>query len=60
MFQSISAWLASPNYVILNAKSGMKVEEAANHTDPDADVIIIQVGSNDLRDLTSEKLQNRL
>ena len=34
--------------VVLNAKSGMRVEEAANHVDRDADVIIMHAGTNTL------------
>ena len=40
--------------VMLNEKSGMKVEEAANHVDCEADVIIMHAGTNNLRDSTPE------
>ena len=46
--------------VVLNAKSGMKVEEAANHVDPDADVIIMHAGTNNLRDLTPEEVAEKV
>ena len=36
--------------VVLNGKSGMTVEEAANHVDCEADVIIMHAWTNNLRD----------
>ena len=46
--------------VVLNAKSGMKVEEAANHVDCDADVIIMHAGTNNLRDSTPEEVAEKV
>lgn len=42
--------------VVLNAKSGMKVEEAANHVDSEADLIIMDAGTNNLHDSTPEEV----
>ena len=44
----------------LNAKSGMKVEEAANHVDVEADVIIMHAGTNNLRDSTPEEVAEKV
>ena len=46
--------------VALNAKSGMKLEEAANHVDPDTDVIIMHAGTNNLRDSTPEEITEKV
>ena len=46
--------------VVLNAKSGMKVEEAANHVDCDADVIITHAGTNNLRDSTPQEVAEKV
>ena len=50
--------------VVLNAKSGMKVEEAANHVDSEADseadVIIMHAGTNNLRDSTPEEVAEKV
>ena len=46
--------------VMLNAKSGMKVEEAANHVDCEADVIIMHAGTNNLRDSTPEEVAEKV
>ena len=46
--------------VVLNAKSGVKVEEAANHVDPDADVIIVHAGTNNLRDSNPQEVAEKV
>ena len=46
--------------VILNAKSGMKVEEASEYVDPDADVLILHAGTNNLRDSTPSELAEKV
>eukprot|EP00112_Aurelia_sp_Birch-Aquarium-sp1_P009412 Seg207.3 transcript_id=Seg207.3/GoldUCD/mRNA.D3Y31 product="hypothetical protein" protein_id=Seg207.3/GoldUCD/D3Y31 len=46
--------------VVLNAKSGMKVEEAANLVDSEADVIIMHAGTNNLRDSTPEEFAEKV
>ena len=46
--------------VVLNAKSGMRVEEAANHADPDADVIIMHAGTNNLRGSTPQEVAEKV
>ena len=72
MIQFIYTWLVTLNHsdrtlikfqtneVVLNAKSGMRVDEAANHVDPDADVIIMQASTNNLRDSTSEEVGEKV
>ena len=46
--------------VMLNGKSGMKVEEAANRVDCEADVIIMHVGTNNLCDETPEEVAEKV
>ena len=46
--------------VVLSAKSGMRVEEAANHVDPDADEIIMHAGTNNLRGSTTEEVAEKV
>ena len=46
--------------VNLNAKSGIKVEEAANHVDVEANVIIMHAGTNNLRDSTPEDVAEKV
>ena len=46
--------------VVLNAESGMRVEEAANYVDSDADVIIMHAGTNNLRDSTPKEIAEKV
>ena len=43
----------------MNAKSGMKVEEAANRVDSDGYVTIMHAGTNNLRDSTTEEVAEK-
>ena len=45
--------------VVLSAKSRMRGEEADNYVDPDADVIIMHAGTNNMRDSTTEEVAER-
>ena len=46
--------------IVLNGKSGMKVEEAAIHVDCVADVIIMHAGTNNLRDEIPEGIAEKV
>ena len=46
--------------VVLNAKSGVRGEEAAYCVDTDADVIIMHAGTNNLRDSTLEEAADKV
>ena len=73
MMQFIYAWLVTQllrfdsdkmsnkhHEVVLNAKSWMRVEEAANHVDPGAHVIIMHAGTNNLRESTPEQVAEKV
>ena len=45
---------------LFKGKSGMRVKEAAYHVDPDADVIIMHAGTNNLRDSTPEQVAEKI
>ena len=52
--------LSKHHEVVLSAKSGMRVEEAANHEDPDANVIIMHADTNNLQESTSEVVTEKV
>ena len=56
------SWCVCVNHheVVLNAKSGMEVEETANHVDSEADEIIMHAGTNNLRDSTPEEVAEKV
>ena len=40
--------MSNKHHEVLNAKSGLRFEGAANHVDPDTNVIIMHAGTNNL------------
>lgn len=45
---------------VLKVKSGMEVDEAANHVDCEADVIIMHAATNNLRDSNPEEMAEKV